>query len=220
MATTKLRRYEFTLAGRQPLLMHADDVEAADELEAWRKDPDKRKASKAGDDRSPAWTWQSYCYTDGEHLAWPAENLMVALRSAGAQLILKKQKTFKEMTQSGLIVETEFAQLLVKGKPIPLAALKEMRDKSFSEQSKHAAKLGFRLWAKRARVGQAKHVRVRPRFDEWSMRGVIVVVSPEITAEILTQLFTLAGNVGTGDWRPGCRTPGVYGQFDAALKEI
>jgi len=68
----------FELKGITPLLMHRDDVEAADEVKAWRADPKNKNISVPGDDRSPAWTWQIYCYSDGVHLAYPQENIMVA----------------------------------------------------------------------------------------------------------------------------------------------
>ena len=88
----------FELTGEMPLLMHSDDVEAADELKEWRKDPANKDLSVAGDDRSPAWTWQTYLYSDGEHVTIPGANLMVNLRTAATQIILKKQKTFKELS--------------------------------------------------------------------------------------------------------------------------
>lgn len=171
----RMRSIEFTLTGEMPLLMHQDDVELADELEAWRKDPAHKNISKAGDDRSPAWTWQTYCYSDGEHLAIPSANIMVCLRSAGTQMILKKQKTFKELTQSGLLITSEFCEFTVGGKQIAVSDLEDMREKDFKAQANECRKHGFRLFVKRARVGSSKHVRVRPRFDSWQVRGTMPV---------------------------------------------
>lgn len=211
-----MRTYSFNLTGLMPLLMHADDVESADRLMEWRKDPANKNLSVAGDDRSPSWTWQTYLYTDGENIALPAENLMVALRSAGTQLILKKQKTFKEISQSGLLIPNEFLTFTVDGASIPMAKIEAMKDRKFADQADAVRALGFRLFAKRATVGRAKHIRVRPRFDVWEASGSIQVLVPEITEDILHTLFELAGRVGLCDWRPGCRTPGPYGMFETS----
>ncbi len=217
-------KFDFTLTGRTALLMHQDSVLLADELDAWRKDSANRSLSKAGDDRSPAWTWQTYCYAPeddgsgkGRCLAMPAENIMACLRKAGAQLILKKQKTFKEATQSGLLLDSEFCKFFVNGKEIPVAALDEIKDKTFAEQSEAVKKLGFSLFVKRAVIGKSKHVRVRPRFPVWSVKATVHVLVPEITKDVLKKLLELAGSVGLGDWRPGGKTPGSFGMFDAVV---
>ena len=39
-----------------------------------------------------------------------------------------------------------------------------------------AAEHGFMLYVKGAKIGQSKHVRVRPRFDRWSATGTINVI--------------------------------------------
>lgn len=212
-------KYTFELNGEMPLLMHRDSVEEADRLSAWRKDPTNKNFSVAGDDRSPAWTWQTYLYNDGAHVVMPAENIMVALRHAGTQLILKRQKTFKEISQSGLLIGTEFCDFLCDGKQIALPDITKVMDWTFAKQSEYAQALGFHLFCKRAVIGRAKHIRVRPRFDSWSVRGSIAVTTPEITSEILSQLFDIAGRCGLGDWRPACKTPGPYGMFTAQLKK-
>src|SRR5690606_34873921 len=138
---------------------------------------------------------QTYVYSDGTHIAMPAQNIMVCLRQAGTQMILKKQKTYKELTQSGLVIENETCEFLASGGKVPMAELEAIRELPFEKQSDKCRELGFRLWAKRATIGKAKHVRVRPRFDAWEVKGKIHVVAPEITADILRQLFTIAGRV-------------------------
>lgn len=208
----------FQLTGIMPLLMHADDIEQADLLVAWRKDPANKNLSTPGDDRSPAWTWQTYCYSNGEHLVMPSENIMVALRQAGSQLILKKQKTYKEISQSGLLITTEFCEFRADGKLVPVESIRGLRDKPFAAQAESVQKLGFKLFCKRAKIGTSKHVRVRPRFESWSVSGRIQILAPEITPEVLTQLFELSGRVGLCDWRPGCKTPGPFGMFSAVVK--
>jgi hypothetical protein len=99
------------------MLMHADDVEAADRLMAWRKDPSNNELSTPGDDRSPPWTWRTYLYAgeiDGhQQVVVPSANVMAALRYAGSQMTLKGNKTFKKLSQSGIAILEEFCSLKV-----------------------------------------------------------------------------------------------------------
>lgn len=215
-----VKEFAFELTGIMPLLMHADDIDASDTLMAWRKDPANKNLSVPGDDRSPGWAWQTYLYSDGSHVVMPSENIMVALRQAGAQLILKKQKTYKEISQSGLLITNEFCEFKNNGKKISLEPLKAMKDKKFADQAAAVSKMGFKLFCKRAKIGTSKHIRVRPRFESWSVSGRIQILANEITPEILAQLFDLAGRVGLCDWRPGCKTPGPFGMFSASVKHV
>jgi len=80
--------------------------------------------------------------------------------------------------------------------------------------------MGFDLFVKRASVGKAKHIRVRPKFSQWTVTGEVMVLKPDITPVILAQLFELAGKAGLCDWRPAGKTPGPYGQSDAVVTEI
>lgn len=213
-------KFAFTLEGMTAFLMHHDDVAASDRLKSWRSDPKNKGVSVPGDDRSPAWTWQTYLYHDGEYVTIPSSNIMVCLRQAGAQMILKKQKTFKEVSQSGMFIEQEFCEFRCGDRleQVPIATIAAMADKTYDEQAAAAQRLGFRLWAKRAKIGTSKNVRVRPRFERWQVRGSVQVVAPELTLDILRQLFDIAGRVGLGDWRPGCKTPGSFGMFRATVE--
>lgn len=210
---------DFELNGFMPLLMHSDDIEASDALLRWRKAPENKNVSTPGDDRTPAWSWQSYLYSDGENIAMPVHNIMVCLRQAGTQLILKKNKTYKEITQSGLFISSEFCDFFAEGKQVSMGDIYKLKDMTFEDQANAVRDYGFRLYLKRARVGQAKHVRVRPRFENWSVKGQIqIMATKEITFDVLEQIFDIAGRVGLCDWRPGCKTPGPYGMFKAKLK--
>lgn len=212
-------KVSFELTGETPLLMHPDDIEAADEIKAWQKAPENKNFSVAGDDRSPAWGWQTNLYSDGIMVVMPAQNIMVCLRQAGSQMILKRQKTFKEISQSGLVIHDEYCRFFTGDTQVDLASIASLHDLPFSEQAEAVKELGFRLFVKRAKIGQSKHVRVRPRFDTWSVKGTIAITAKEITFEHLQQMFELAGRVGLCDWRPGCKTPGPYGMFSAKLKK-
>lgn len=209
---------DFVLTGTMPLLQNNDQVEASDLLSEWRKAPANKNASVPGDDRSPPWTWQTRLYSDGQHITVPSQNLMVCLRTAATQMILKRQKTFKEISQSGLLIRAEFLTLTVGGKQIPMTKVEAVREFPFKRQADEVRKLGFRLFVKRAAIGKAKHIRVRPRFDSWELSGSVDILAAEITREHLDTMFGLAGRVGLCDWRPGCKTPGPFGMFEAKLK--
>jgi hypothetical protein len=199
--------------------MHADDVLASDLLTEWRKDPKNKSVSVPGDDRSPAWTWQTYVYSDGTELVLPSECLMTCLRKAGAMVPSKGKLTFKSLTQSGMMIGSDFCQFTNNGKSIRIADIADMRDLTFLKQVEAVRKLGFDLLVKRAKVGQAKHIRVRPRFSQWQVSGSITVTEQAITPDVLEQLFEIAGRlVGLGDWRPSApQSPGPYGMFTAQV---
>lgn len=221
-------RYQFELKGISPLMFHFDDVEWSDVMDQWRKDPDNKKASKAGDDRSPAWSWIGYTYHDGQHVALPAANLSKCLSQAGARMVLKGKKTFKEEAVSGVWIEQDHLKLLVNGKQIPIAAIHKLQDEPVFRDHTEAVKkmapaLGkdnpaFRLDVRRAAIGMSKHVRVRPRFEEWAASGTLLTESDVLTPEILTSLFNIAGRLGVGSWRPGGKTPGRFGMFASSIK--
>ncbi len=213
-------RVDFQLTGMTPLLLHQDDVIQADALGEWRSDPNHKELSKRGDDRSPPWTWKTYTYTDGQYVVMPSANLMVCLRQAGVQLLHpkgKSGKTLKEATQSGLQIDAEFLALLAEGKRVPWAAIAAIDSARFLDHVHAAEALGFRLFVKRAKVGQAKHIRVRPRFNDWAVHGTLCVLDDVFSRDLLRDLFEKAGKQGLGDWRPGCKTPGSFGQFTAKL---
>lgn len=215
-----IRKAEFTLKGLTPLLMHADNVEACDMLNQWRKDPANKGSSTPGDDRSPPWSWQTYWYLDDEsNLTLPSDNLLSCLRKAGSRIILKKMTTFKELTCSGLQIPEDYLDFRNNGVKISAAQFVEHRGEKFVDQRKRAQEAGFDLLMKRAPVGTGKHVRVRPIFRNWTVSGELMVLAPEFDEERLNQLFTIAGTVGVGDWRPGSpKSPGRFGMFEATVK--
>ncbi len=215
--------FAFTLTGKQPVLFHADDVMATDHLKAWQIDPDNKNVSVAGDDRSPPWTWQIYLYHDETNLAIPFENIMAMLRKAAARIPLPKGKgTFKELSQSSLVILEPYCEFRSHNKLVPIAPIRAMKDESFAKQFELVKKLGFELKVKRAAVGQKKHVRVRAQFQPWSVTGVIEVLDPIITPELLAQMFHIGGkNVGLLDWRPGSpKSPGPYGTFSSMVAPL
>lgn len=218
--------YEFEFTGKSALILHADDIDYTDKVAAWRKDPKNKNLSKAGDDRSPAWSWIGYLYMSGSQVVMPADNVMSCLRKAGAYLMVpggKHGKTFKDVTQYGIIPADETFPLLLNGKPITKVSkiLDLELNNDFSHHQSVAASLGFELFVKRVPVGQKKHIRVRPRFDKWSVKGTLHVTEDSLTEPVMLDILNLAGDrCGLGDWRPSTKTPGPYGRFSVTLKKV
>lgn len=221
-----LQRYSFALTGTQPLLMHNDSVLAADTLEAWRKDPANKRRSKAGDDRSPSWTWLSYLYLDGGQVVIPRENLIAMLIKGGASFKVGRMGTLKGETAASVFFEGSYPLLVGPNhEPVQAADLDVLNDDaiSFSEHVEKARELGFTLDVRRATIGTTKHVRVRPRFDRWAVEGEFAAYDDgAMGAETLSALFTLCGRrVGLCDWRPSSpKKPGGYGTFTAEVSLV
>lgn len=221
----KARRYNVKLIGDAPLLMHQDNLSWAEIMRKWALDPANKKTSVAGDDRSPAWRWFGNLYIENDIIVMPADNLMTMLREGGKRCPTGKgQATFKAQTQSGIVVDQGSWPIIVNGgKPISVKAIRGLLDEDdFSKHEETVKAHGFELFVKRAKIGQAKHVRVRPRFDNWSCEGSVTVLDDMITTDVLKNIITFAGvYAGIGDWRPSSpKSPGPFGKFNAEVKEF
>lgn len=216
-------KYKFEVIGVSPLIMHADDPFAGDRLSGRRsqiKSADKANF-KAGDDRCPPDTWKSYLHTDGEHVTVPTDMLRACLMRGSAKKELKGKESFKKLSQSAILLDGEWTDFLSQGKQLALTDLEKING-TFVEQADAVTSLGFSLFVKRAQVGSAKHVRVRPRFDHWSCSGTLEVVDEQVTPKVLAELWQLSGfYCGLGDWRPGSqKSPGPYGRFTVKLTQV
>jgi hypothetical protein len=220
-----MTKFRVTLTGTQPLLLHHDDIAWADVMEEWKL-ADGKKSSKAGDDRSPAWRWIGSLYqNEAGYLILPRGNLMRALLEGAAGVLVpgaKYSKTFKAQSQSGILPCDDGWPLLVNGEPVPFAPIAAlMNEPDFKKHQEAVQPLGFSLFLKRARIGQSKHVRVRPRFDQWGTSGELEVIDNQITEAVLAQILDVAGRFkGLGDWRPSSPTPGTFGMFSATVEQI
>lgn len=203
--------------------MHYDNIEWADFMEDWKSDAANKKGSKPGEDRSPAWRWLGCVYHDGSILGIPSANIMRSLMEGGAMVPVpggKMGKTFKSQTQSGMMSVEPFWSLEIGGKTIQWKAIEALKDEpKFAAHKTAVRELGFELLVKRAKIGTQKHVRVRPQFAVgWVARGTLAVWDEQIDKKSLQQILEYAGQYkGLGDWRPGGRTPGPYGTFEAAF---
>lgn len=220
-----IRNIRAKLTGRTPLLMHHDNIDWADTMSEWQKDPEHKGQSKAGDDRTPPWRWIGAGYRDEHQIVMPQENIMASMMEGGAQVPTGNgKKTFKAQTQSGMMCTEPFFPLLVKGKPVPWAPIEKLMTSAatFTEQKRMVQQWGFSLLVKRAHVGTSKHIRVRPMFAAgWEVLVTLSVWDDMLTTQNLRTIFSYAGTYkGLGDWRPGApKKPGPYGTFDALVEE-
>lgn len=218
----KARQYTVRLTGETPLLMHHDNLSASGELKRWREIPGNKAISVAGDDRSPAHTWMGYLYTEAGRVCVPSDNLMTMLREGGKACPTGKgQKTFKSQTQSGIIVDQSAWPIETTKGIVDYTKLKPLIEETdFAAHEAKAIELGFWLFVKRAKIGAAKHVRVRPRFDSWAVEGTVTVLDDQITKDVLQTILDHAGTYcGMCDWRPSSpKAPGPFGKFSATVK--
>lgn len=240
--------YRIKCTGLTPLLMKSNNVDWEDEMSLWQANNKKPKgaakktkpakgaeveepeeeseeivpASKAGDDRTPAFRWIGCLWNDDTHVGIAHDALTKALMRGGAGVELKGKTSFRSLAVSGMRVEEKCPTLIVRGKPLVMADIRSLMNQPlFPEHKKAVAGMGFSLDVRRATVGMSQHVRVRPRFDAWSFEYTIEVWSPLITDEKLKAIVGLATEQGLGDWRPSApKSPGVYGRYEAKVKKV
>jgi hypothetical protein len=222
--TSQNQLYKFTITPKTPILMHADDIEAADRLQIWRKDPKNKNKGVKGDDRSPPWTWMTGVYTNGECIAIPRDCLQASLAQGAALVEIpnsKRGKTYKELIHTALSIVEDFLPLFVDGKTIPKTAIDELIGLTFAEQAAAVKQLGFSLFVKRARIGTSKHVRVRAKFDNYHCGGTFKVLKDELIEERLRMICAHAGDKGILDGRPGAPSrPWPFGVYNIELEKL
>lgn len=209
-----MRSYSVELEGLTPMLMHFDNIEAQDEINA-----KGRTGGKAGDDRYPADTWKTYLYLNDKAVVIPAANLLSSLLKVGGSISIGGKKTLKAASQS-LFFSNVYLHFKNGGKTIERGPVEAIKGE-FKGQREQVDKLGFALLLAPCRVNGKRHVRVRPMFNQWTVSGDFQTDDPDLTLDRLKQLFSLAGmRAGLGDWRPGSPSkPGPYGRFKATVIE-
>lgn len=215
-----MKQYQITLEGLSPLLMHKDNIAFSEKIQAWTREPENKANSVSGDDRTPPWTWIGYLYHDGHHVGIDSDNIMTMLREGGAKVLTGKGKeTFKKQTQSGLMLDQQqFALYVEKTVEISMDDIRPLIGKmDFKAHLDTAEALGFELLVKRAKIGRAKHVRVRPMFRNWTASGTVTVLDEELTGltgDVLQKILNQSGALcGLGDWRPSAPSSGTFGRF-------
>ena len=219
-------QYRVTLTGLTPLLMHDMNLLFMEKTKAWQKDPANKELSVAGDDRSPAWTWISYAYHNRRTLGISSDNLMTMLREGGAKVPTgRRQETYKKHTQSGIMIDQEQWELTINGHGFPVAPINDLvGNTDFLAHLDAVEGMGFELLVKPAKIGRAKHIRVRPMFRDWQLSGSFTVLDPDLsglTKKTLETILRQAGSLcGLCDWRPSSGASGTFGKFSAELEKM
>lgn len=215
-----MANYKFKISGTNFLLLHHNNVLERDRLDAMRKRM-KKAESKAGDDRSPPETWKTYLYVSEEtgNICIPAENILSCLSDGGKKIRLQGQETLKTHSQRIAFDALDY-DILIGGQYLSKTSIDNIAGE-FGEHCVQARSLGFSLHVKPCSVGTSSHVRVRPRFSNWSIQGSFDVEADDeqiLTLSTLQDLFSTCGRLaGLGDWRPSSPTPGQYGRFIAEV---
>lgn len=219
-----MRTVRIELKAKMPLIMHADNIEWADRMEEWKNDPHNKAKSKAGDDRTPPWRWIGCLnFDDFEKgiVTLPAEYIMRCIMAGAAQVPTGKGKTtFKSQSQSGIVSQDFHWSFDINKKPVQMTEVQKMfKLGSFKEHTEAAQDLHFSLFCKRVKIGKNKHIRVRPRFDDWTSSGELIITDEQITNKVLTDILEIAGRLkGLGDWRPSApESPGPFGTFTSQI---
>ncbi len=217
-----MQSYSFKLTGVTSLLLHNNNIEERDRIEALRK---RMKGGKAGDDRSPAESWKGYLYVseDTGNICMPAENLLACCLGGGVKVKVGGKETLKTHSQRIAFDRLDY-DVYVNGKTIAAKGVEAITGE-FGEHASAVRDLGFRLHVKPATVGTSKHIRVRPIFSNWTISGSFDIEDDDANVLSLTalrDLFTAMGRlVGIGDWRPSSpKKPGQYGRFSAEVNRI
>lgn len=216
-----MQQYKFTLTGISPLILHNNNIEERDRLEAVRK---RMKGGKAGDDRSPADSWKGYLYFSEEtgNVCITNEMLLACLLIGGGKVKVSGKETLKSHSQRIMFDKMDY-DLTVNDTLVKKSKVDAIKGE-FTEQSNACRDLGFMLLVKPCTVGTSKHIRVRPKFGAgWELSGQFEIEEDDagvLGLSSLRELFTVCGRmVGLGDWRPSSpKRPGQYGRFTATVE--
>ena len=190
MASTKgYKEYEVTIEGTVPIVMH--NGQTADPLNPYSKAikviSGKRKKVDADYEAMAALEWEAALYMDESKRITMYGHVVEACIVGGA----KKSKSGQQ-AKTALFVDGD-AQFFVDGKEVNLADIKD--DKR------------YRL-AVPVKVGMARVVRTRPKFDKWSAKFTLHLMDNVSNASEVEGWLRDAGMlVGLCDWRPR------YGRF-------
>jgi hypothetical protein len=219
-----MRTVRVQLTERMPLIMHADNIDWADRMEEWKNDPANKGKSKAGDDRTPPYRWIGCLnYNDPKtgYVTIPSEYIMRCIMAGAADVPTGKgKKTFKSQSQSGILSTELHWCFRINGKPISMAEISKLFAlRTFKEHAEAVQDLGFTLFVKRVKIGDNKHIRVRPQFSNWSASGELMISDELITDRVLANILEICGRLkGLGDWRPSApKAPGPFGTFEAKI---
>lgn len=189
-------KLKFRIAGTAPLIMHNGQL--ADPANEWtravKEISGKRKKTTADYDEMARLEWMGSLYLEDSQPCIPGYVFEAALIGRGGAA--RKQKMGKQAA-AGLYVTKNF--------PLVYEGPHETHELWLDER--------FRLVVP-VKIGQARIMRTRPLFAEWSAEIEVEFDSQLVNAEDVHLWVQTAGyEVGLMDWRP------KYGRFSVTWEE-
>jgi hypothetical protein len=181
-----LETLELKLSGTRPLLMHNGRLADPSNSVTRALKPLTSKRGKTDEDFEEIrrLEWLGGLYLDDNGRISLTEDVVLGAGIEGA----RKAKKGKQMT-AGVLGSTPYFPLEYKG---PREPLELFRDSAFVD---------YRLVV----VGQARTMRARPRFNNWSAIIRLLVETTIINIADVLAAYQVAGViVGIGDFRPRC----------------
>ena len=124
----------------------------------------------------------------GDVLCQKASHVEGSMIKSAAEFKVSGRKTYKELFKASIDVEPELIPHL---------------------------KTDWTIDSKSVKIGQARVMRHRPRFDEWELEFQIINRDERIQPMVIKEILENAGaNIGVGDYRP------KYGLFDVIKFEV
>ncbi len=178
----------FKIAGVSPLLMHNGQL--SDPLNEWSKAmkrvSGKRAKTDADLEELSRLEWYGSLYTEGGLPCLPGYVIEAAITNAA-----RKSKRGKQ-AQAGVICPGNY--------PLMYDAMGTLDE--LWGAANHRLKVPVR-------VGQARVIRTRPKFDNWSAEIEVMYDPSQLNDQDIREILVICGEaVGLGDWRP------KFGRFD------
>lgn len=180
----------FKITGVSPLVLH--NGRTANPLDFYAKEmkklTSKRKKTDADYEQLAKLEWYAGLYTMDGKVVIPADLLEAAFINGAKKFKMGKQ------SQISMFVPAH-SPLIFDGDDLPIDEL-------------YAKHLTDGLFSVPVRIGTAKTIRTRPRFDVWSVQVTLNFDEDGIDESMMKQIVVKTGtDVGLGDWRPR------YGRF-------
>ena len=197
----------FTIKGVSPLLMHCGQT--ADPVNCFSramKNQSKKRQKTDEDYLSLALLeWYAGLYTSPRITTDIDGNVTVP---EDAKLVIPAHvldSCIREGAKKNKEGKLASAGVIVTGDGLLKTSVKDIDAASADESFRFSAAV---------RVGTAKIIRTRPRFDAWSVTFTAEIDESVCEERQVTSWLQSAGKlVGIGDWRPGAPRGGSFGRF-------
>lgn len=172
------------LTGVAPILLHSGQmIDPRNEYaRAMKAVSSKKMKTDADHEEMARIEWMAGLYLRGGKVVLPSEVIEAALVSAA-----KKTRAGKT-AQAGLFCESDAPLIFPDADKTP--------DALWGMGKRYA-------WGAPVRVGQARVIRTRPRFDEWGADVALTFDDTLLNRAAVVDMLTVCGDqIGLCDWRP------------------